>query len=123
MKKRIYQTYSKAFADMPEVQMNPYLPYTEPNFWLSCMTISPECKVTPVAVMDALAEQNIETRPIWKPMHMQPLFANNDFIQVNDHKSVGEDVFNHGLCLPSDIKNTDQDMDLIISTVRKCFGR
>lgn len=123
MKKKIYETYLKAFADIPEIQMNPYLPYTTPNFWLSCITISSECKVTAIDVMDALAAQNIETRPIWKPMHMQPLFANNDFIQVAEKLPVGEDIFNRGLCLPSDIKNTDQDMELIISTVRKCFGR
>ncbi|MDE7259927.1 MAG: DegT/DnrJ/EryC1/StrS family aminotransferase, partial [Lachnospiraceae bacterium] len=80
------------------------------------------CNVTPDMIMDALAEENIESRPIWKPMHLQPVFEKYDFIAHNeDGSSVGEDVFNRGLCLPSDIKNTDEDMELIIRTVRGCF--
>ena len=74
--------------------------------------------------MDALAEENIESRPIWKPMHLQPVFADYDFITGNERDlSVAEDIFKRGLCLPSDIKNTQEDMELIISIVRKCFGR
>ena len=87
------------------------------------MTIAPDCSVTPDQVMDALAEYNIETRPIWKPMHLQPVFADCDFIQVKEGRSVSEDIFNRGVCLPSDIKNTPEDMELIISLIRKVFEK
>ncbi len=74
--------------------------------------------------MDALQDLNIESRPVWKPMHLQPVFAEYDFITADGSEySVAEDVFNRGFCLPSDIKNTDEDMELIINTVRKCFGK
>ena len=73
--------------------------------------------------MDALDEKlNAESRPIWKPMHMQPVFANCDFWPHNgDGSSVGEDIFARGFCLPSDIKNTDEEMEAIIRTVKELF--
>ena len=122
-KQAIYRQYKEAFADIPEISMNPMNPDGEANNWLSCMTIDPSSPVTPIGVMDALAEYNIETRPIWKPMHLQPVFADCDFIQTEEGISISEDVFNRGLCLPSDIKNTAEDMDLILSIVRRQFGR
>ena len=122
-KQAIYRQYKEAFADIPEISMNPMNPDGEANNWLSCMTIDPSSPGTPIGVMDALAEYNIETRPIWKPMHLQPVFADCDFIQTEEGISVSEDVFNRGLCLPSDIKNTAEDMDLILSIVRRQFGR
>ncbi len=73
LKKDIYYRYKEAFVDLPFV-MNPYLPYTEPNFWLSCIIIKKNCKINPWQIMDVLAEHNIESRPIWKPMHLQPVF-------------------------------------------------
>ena len=85
------------------------------------MTISADSNVTPARVMDALDAEGIETRPIWKPMHLQPVFEKYDFIQVEDEMSVSEDIFNRGLCLPSDIKNTEADMEHIIRIVRKQF--
>ena len=87
------------------------------------MTVSPDCGVTPEKIMDTLDERlNAETRPIWKPMHMQPVFANCDFWPHNgDGRSVGEDIFARGLCLPSDIKNTEEEMEAIIRTVREMF--
>lgn len=124
LKKKIYQQYQEAFADIPELTMNPLNPKGDANNWLSCMTIEKGCSVTPDQIMDALEEQNIESRPIWKPMHIQPVFAGCDFIQAEQGKlPVSEDIFYRGLCLPSDIKNTDEDMELIIATVRKCFGK
>ena len=123
-KKEIYAQYREAFADIPEIAMNPLNPDGDANCWLSCMTIAKESKVTPDMVMDALEEVNAETRPIWKPMHLQPVFEPYDFIAYyDDGRSVGADIFDRGLCLPSDIKNTPEDMDLIIGTVRRCFGR
>ena len=124
IKKAIYKQYQEAFADIPEITMNPMNPDGDANNWLSCMTIAKDCPVTPDMVMDALAEGNAESRPIWKPMHLQPVFEQYDFIAHNaDGSSVGAAVFERGLCLPSDIKNTPQDMEMIIHTVRKCFGR
>lgn len=119
LKEKIYRRYQKAFADLP-VQMNPYLDYTKPNFWLSCMLIDEGISVSPADVLKKLEECNIEGRPIWKPMHMQPLFASHDFIQTEE-KSVGEDVFARGLCLPSDIKMTEEEQDYVISVVKSCF--
>ena len=123
LKKSIYEQYKAAFADIPEITMNPLNPDGSANCWLSCMTIAEGCPVTPNQVMDALAEYNIESRPIWKPMHLQPVFEGCDFIQVKEGLSVSEDIFNRGFCLPSDIKNTPEDMELIISIVRRQFGR
>lgn len=129
-KKALYRQYEEAFADIPEITLNPLNGDGDANCWLTCMTIAPESSVTPNQIMDALEEQNIESRPIWKPMHLQPVFAEYDFITVMENgcgeevqESVSEDVFNRGFCLPSDIKNTTEDMELIINTVRKCFGR
>lgn len=121
-KQAIYKQYQEAFADISQITMNPMNPDGDANNWLSCMTIEEGCSVTPDMVMDALAEENIETRPIWKPMHEQPVFADCDFIPHNaDGSSVGSDIFARGLCLPSDIKNTPEDMELIIGIVRGCF--
>ena len=86
------------------------------------MTVAYGSSVTPVQIMDALAAEDIETRPIWKPMHLQPVFKGYDFIQVEKGLSVSEDIFNRGLCLPSDIKNTEEDMQRIIKIVRQQFG-
>lgn len=122
-KNEIYRQYKEAFADIEAITMNPMNPDGDANNWLSCMTIAPDCSVTPDQVMDALAEYNIETRPIWKPMHLQPVFADCDFIQVKEGRSVSEDIFNRGVCLPSDIKNTPEDMELIISLIRKVFEK
>lgn len=121
LKKAIYKQYTEAFGDIPCIAMNPMNPDGDANNWLSCMTLSPDCGVTPDQIMDLLAEYNIETRPIWKPMHLQPVFADCDFIQTKEGMSVSEDIFNRGLCLPSDIKNTPEDMELIISLIRSFF--
>lgn len=122
-KKAIYEQYQKAFSDIPEISMNPMNPDGDANNWLSCMLIAKESKVTPDMVMDALADENIESRPIWKPMHLQPIFEKEEFFAHNaDGSSVGEAVFERGLCLPSDIKNTPEDMELIIGIVRKLFA-
>lgn len=122
-KKAIYEQYQAAFADVPAISMNPMNDKGDANNWLSCMTIVKNSKITPDMVMDALQEKcNAESRPIWKPMHMQPVFAACDFFaHGEDGSSVGEEVFARGLCLPSDIKNTDEDMEAIIRTVKELF--
>lgn len=121
-KKEIYRQYQDAFADIAEISMNPLNPEGDANCWLSGMTIAEGCPVTPDMIMDALEGINAESRPVWKPMHMQPFFAKEDFFpHYEDGRSVGEDIFKRGLCLPSDIKNTDEDMELIIRTIKECF--
>ena len=123
-KKAIYKQYTEAFADISEITMNPMNPDGDANNWLSCMTIAKESPVTPDMVMDALAAENIESRPIWKPMHLQPVFVECDFLpHREDGSSVGEEIFDRGMCLPSDIKNTPQDMERIIGIVRGCFTK
>ena len=138
LKQAIYQQYKDAFADIEEITMNPLNPNGEANCWLSCFTLAKECKVNPLAIMDALAAENIESRPIWKPMHLQPVYADCDFFteeglctvakdcsvgvgDIQNPDSVGADIFNRGLCLPSDIKNTKEDMEKIIGIVRGFF--
>lgn len=139
LKKKIYKEYQEAFADIPEITMNPMNPDADANCWLSCITIDPACGVTPNDVMDALDAENIESRPIWKPMHLQPIYADCEFymdqgLQENvaevkgDNgddwdKSIAGNVFRHGMCLPSDIKNTPEDMKRIIQIVRGCFQK
>lgn len=122
-KKAIYEYYRQAFADIPAIQMNPMNAEGDANNWLSCMTVSPDCGVTPDMIMDTLNDKlNAETRPIWKPMHLQPVFADCDFWPHNeDGSSIGEDIFARGLCLPSDIKNTDEEMEQIVQTVKSLF--
>ena len=137
-KKEIYFRYKDGFKDLP-VTMNPYDEKTmEPNFWLSCMLIDndamckqirtdleasyvPESgKSCPTQILEELAKHNAEGRPIWKPMHMQPIYKNCPFVSANG-KDVGADIFERGLCLPSDNKMTAQQQDKIIEIVKNCF--
>lgn len=127
-KKKIYQRYQTAFADIKAIKMNPIPKGCEANYWLSCMTIEEEAKVEPVQIMEALEAANMEARPLWKPMHLQPVFAGYSYVSdsgfhiAGDKKpTVAEDLFARGLCLPSDIKNTDEVMDEIIGIVRNFF--
>ena len=119
LKKAIYEKYREAFSDIGEIRMNPLNPEGDANCWLSCMTIAEDSKVTKDMILDAMEKENIEARTIWKPMHLQPVFADFDFITMDEGgKSLAEDIFDRGLCLPSDIKNTDEDMERIIGIVR-----
>lgn len=121
LKKGIYQRYKEAFSDIP-VKMNPYLECCEPNFWLSCFTINKEAmnKVTPEKIRLTLEAENIESRPMWKPMHMQPVFTDSDYITVNN-LDVGADLFERGLCLPSDIKMTEEQQARVIDIIKELF--
>lgn len=127
-KKWIYETYKEAFKEISEITMNPYLEESEPNYWLSCLLIDEKSKVKPNDIIDALEKENIESRPIWKPMHLQPVFEKYTCVTKNGvHKnsekfeSVGEKVFLNGVCLPSDIKNTEEDMKRIIGIIKNLF--
>ena len=138
-KKEIYNRYKEGFKGLP-VSMNPYdAENSEPNFWLSCLLIDEEgmCeqlreaqevhytpesgKSCPTEILEMLEQYNAEGRPIWKPMHMQPIFSNNIFVSV-DGTDVGADIFRRGLCLPSDNKMTEEQQDIIIQIVRSCFA-
>lgn len=120
LKKAIYERYKEGLRDLP-VSMNPYLDYTEPNFWLSCMLIEEGCHVTPEDIRVKLERYNAEGRPIWKPMHMQPIFKNCDFVTAEEGMDVGADIFARGLCLPSDIKMTEEQQNMVIEIIRSCF--
>lgn len=158
-KKVIYERYKKGFEGLP-VSMNPYdEENTEPNFWLSCMLINPEAmckqvrsehealyisehgKSCPTEILETLASYNAEGRPIWKPMHMQPIYRMNGFVTREGNGraktnayiaggSVGSDgmpldvsmdIFHRGLCLPSDNKMTEEQQNIIIQIIKKCF--
>lgn len=138
-KKAIYKRYKEGFKDLP-VSMNPYDEVnSEPNYWLSCMLIDPEgmChqeinemtamyvsengKSCPIEILENLEALNAEGRPIWKPMHLQPIYKECAFVS-RDSLDAGKDIFNRGLCLPSDNKMTKEEQDVIIEVVRNCFG-
>lgn len=123
-KEIIYNDYKKAFHDISDIQMNPTNPDGDANHWLSCAILDAKLEqqgITPELIIEKLEKENIESRPIWKPMNLQPVYSKNDFIQIDSSNnfSIGEDIFMHGFCLPSDIKNTDEDRQRIIDIVRK----
>ena len=119
LKREIYERYKEGLKDLP-VKMNPYLKETTPNFWLSCILIDEDCKVKPMDILHRLNTANIESRPLWKPMHMQPVFKGHDFVTVEE-RAVNEDLFARGLCLPSDIKMTKEEQDSVIDIIKECF--
>lgn len=154
-KKAIYMRYKEAFQDLP-VTMNPYIENKmEPNFWLSCILIDHEAmceqvrsdnkgiyyknegvdtgKSCPTELFQQLMSRNAQCRPIWKPMHMQPIFRMQPFVtaqgEVRDtyvggmgDASVSADLFERGLCLPSDNKMTPEEQNVIIEIIRRCFA-
>ncbi len=113
----IYERYRKGLAGLP-LEMNPYTEDSKPNHWLSCMILDKGCPVAPGQIIEALRQENIESRHIWKPMHLQPVFASCDYICAGEN-SVSEEIFDRGLCLPSDIKMTEEEQDYVIAVVRK----
>lgn len=150
-KKEIYYRYREGLKDLP-IKMNPIPDNVESNYWLSCMIINEDAmcrqvigekdylyiseqgKSCPMEILDTLARYNAEGRPIWKPMHMQPLYRNNPFITREGNGSantnaymegtpldIGMDIFYRGLCLPSDNKMTIEEQKQIIEMIRSCF--
>lgn len=119
-KEAIYQRYQKGLKCMP-ITMNPYLECSRPNFWLSCLLVDEGCGVSPETIRVRLEEHNIESRPIWKPMHMQPVFKNHQYITLEEGVDIGADIFARGLCLPSDIKMTGEEQDMVIEIIKSCF--
>ncbi|KAA9302221.1 MULTISPECIES: DegT/DnrJ/EryC1/StrS aminotransferase family protein [Aerococcus] len=117
-KRHIFQRYQEAFQTIDDIQMITEFDNERSNYWLSAMLIDQESRVTPTMVMDALEKENIESRPIWKPMHLQPVFSDCDVIGGE----VAEDLFNRGLCLPSDTKMTDEEITRIISIIKSLWS-
>ncbi|MBR5236025.1 MAG: aminotransferase class I/II-fold pyridoxal phosphate-dependent enzyme [Clostridia bacterium] len=122
-KTKIYHTYKEAFCDLP-VTMQPYLEETVPNHWLSVFTIDEGCDVSPLSIMETLQKENVESRPVWKPMHMQPFYASCDFFAHGEEgECISEDVFARGLCLPSDFypQMTQKEQNEIIEIIKGLF--
>ena len=118
-KKEIYESYKKAFKDIDDIEMMNI--YEDSNYWLSVMTVKENSTVKPLDIILALEKENIESRPVWKPMHMQPLFEGYEFYSDLENGSVSEDLFNRGVCLPSDTKMTDEDLNRVINIIKGCF--
>lgn len=121
-KTEIYNKYKDELEKVKEIKMQPIPKNTKPNHWLSVMTIDKDSKVKPLNIMETLEKENIDSRPVWKPMHLQPVFKEYDFITAkNDGTSVSEDLFNRGVCLPSDTKMTEEEQERVIDIIKKCF--
>lgn len=122
-KNEIFEKYKEAFKDIKEIEMMPENKNERSNQWLSTITLKENSKIKPIDIILALEKENIESRPVWKPMHLQPIFEQYDFINENESGiSVGEDLFSRGVCLPSDTKMTGQDIERIIKIVRNLFN-
>lgn len=121
IKRNIFNKYLEAFKDIKEIEMIKEDDDRKSIYWLSTMKLN-DSKVTPNDIMDALEKENIESRPIWKPMHLQPIFKDSEFFNHNDSGiSVCEELFNTGVCLPSDTNMTDEEQDKVIEIIRSLF--
>ncbi len=114
-KKYIFEYYKRELEQLDGVKMMPINEWNEPNYWLSCLTLNG--KVKPIDIIEALEADNIESRPIWKPMHMQPFYKDCDYIGGD----VSNKIFENGICLPSDTKMTDEDLARVVNTIRKLW--
>lgn len=121
-KKHIFETYKKELSVISDIEFMPIEEFGQPNYWLSVITLKPDSKVSPLDIILALEENNIESRPVWKPMHLQPVFNKCKFFTHNDiGTSIAEDIFNRGLCLPSDTKITEDELGRIIEIISGLF--
>ena len=122
-KKEIFETYKEAFKNIEDIEMMPVCEYGEPNYWLTTITLNENSKVKPLDIILALEKENIESRPIWKPMHIQPYYKEYDFYSHNDEEeiSVSEDIFNRGVCLPSDTKMIKEEQERVIKIIKELF--
>lgn len=122
-KKEIYEIYKEAFKDIEAIEMMNICEFGESNYWLSVMTLKEMSKVKPLDIMLTLEKENIESRPVWKPMHLQPVFKQYPFFIASEETSVSEDYFNRGICLPSDTKMTNEQQEKIIELIRRLFAK
>ena len=119
-KKHIYDTYKEGLKDISDIEMAPVPKDSKPSFWLSVLTLKENSKVKPIDIMEALEKENIETRPVWKPMHMQPVFKDYDFIKV-EGEPVSTELFENGVCLPSDTKMSDVEQSRVIEIIKNLW--
>lgn len=119
-KTNIYNNYKEAFKDIEDIEMQPIPQYTKPNHWLSVITLKENSKVKPLDIMEVLEKENIESRPVWKPMHMQPVFKDYDFIKVEE-EPVSTELFEKGVCLPSDTNMTKEEQDMVIDIIKRLW--
>lgn len=117
-KKYIFDFYKRELAEIKAIDFMPINEWNRPNYWLSCLTLN-DPRIRPLDIMEALEAENIESRPIWKPMHMQPFFAKYDFIGTD----VSEKLFENGACLPSDTKMTDNDLHSICRIIKSLWKK
>lgn len=122
-KKEIFNMYQEAFKDIQEIEMMNICDYGKSNYWLSVMTLSEDSRVKSLDIMMELESHNIESRPVWKPMHLQPIFKQYPFFTVSEGISVAEDYFNRGICLPSDTKMTTEQQQQVIAYIRALFQK
>ena len=120
-KKEIYETYKEGFKDIEEIEMMNICDFGESNYWLSVMILKETSKVKPIDIMLTLEKENIESRPVWKPMHLQPIFNQYPFFTATKQTSVSEDYFNRGVCLPSDTKMSQKQQQVIIDLIKQLF--
>lgn len=111
-KRYIFDFYKRELGNLEGIEFMPSNEWNEPNYWLSSMTLN--SKIRPIDVMEALEKENIESRPVWKPMHMQPFFEKYDFVGTD----VSEKLFENGVCLPSDTKMTDADLERVVKIIK-----
>jgi dTDP-4-amino-4,6-dideoxygalactose transaminase len=114
-KKYIFEFYRRELGQLEGVKFMPINEWNEPNYWLSCITLSG--KIRPLDIIEALEKENIESRPIWKPLHIQPFFAKYDFIGTG----VSEKIFENGVCLPSDTKMSDEDLNRVCEIIKNLW--
>ena len=122
-KKAIYERYKAGFSDIDYIEMMPVCDYGKPNYWLSCITMNGKSRVNPIMIIKALANENVESRPIWKPMQLQQFYRECMFFSHNENgeMSVSQDIFTRGVCLPSDTNMTVEQQEKIIRIVRGMF--
>ncbi|EPC8408090.1 MULTISPECIES: DegT/DnrJ/EryC1/StrS family aminotransferase [Bacillus cereus group] len=111
-KRYIFDLYKRELGNLEGIEFMPSNEWNEPNYWLSSMTLNG--KIRPIDVMEALEKENIESRPVWKPMHMQPFFEKYDFVGTD----VSEKLFENGICLPSDTKMTEADLEKVVKIIK-----
>ena len=116
----IYNNYKEGLKGISDIKIQEIPENTKPNHWLSVITLNKNSKVKPLDIMVALEKENIESRPVWKPMHMQPVFSDYDFIKVEE-KAVSTDLFERGVCLPSDTNMTKEEQDVVIDIIKKLW--
>lgn len=111
-KNYIFEFYKRELGNLEGIEFMPTNEWDESNYWLSSITLSG--KVRPLDIFEALEAENIESRPVWKPMHMQPFFEKYDFVGTG----VSENLFENGVCLPSDTKMTDEELERVVKTIK-----